>query len=77
MLDRNYFVYVIFPGISVFLTVLLEAAGRRQVFHHFVQGVCGVSKPVSLQVFISPFQTPLQPHPSGHMLEPPLVSKTY
>lgn len=47
------FACVIFPGISVFLTVSLETAGRRWAFHHFVQEAYGVSKAVWL--FISPF----------------------
>lgn len=55
MLDRNDFVYVICPGVSVFLTACLKTARTRQVFHHFVQGVCGVSKLVLLRLFIPPF----------------------
>lgn len=55
MLDRNDFVYVICLGVSVFLTARLKTARTKQVFHHFVQGVCGVSKFVLLWLFISPF----------------------
>lgn len=51
MLDRNEFVYEIFAGISVFLTLCLETARRRQVFHHFVQGVCSVSKSLCLVIY--------------------------
>lgn len=54
MLDRNYFVYEIFAGFSVFLTVCSETARRRQVFHHFAQGVCSASKSLCLWLFISP-----------------------